>query len=113
MSRYLKVLKQIDKRMTAKGYKLVSVGDGGESINSSAHTKTELYDWATQTDLASMTYVIPQDNSKRCTFYLVYGNSLSETIYDMGYNNEQAGADCEQVADEVADFYEDLKREYA
>jgi hypothetical protein len=90
--------------MTAKGYKLVSVGDGEESINSSKHTKTELYDWATQTDMASLTYVTPHDSAKRCTFYLIYGNSLEDTIYDMGYN-DAAEKDCEQVADEVAEFY--------
>ena len=101
---YLKVVKQIDKRMTAKGYKLVSVGDGEESINSSKHTKTELYDWATQTDMASLTYRTVYDNAKSCTFYLIYGNSLEDTIYDMGYN-DAAEKDCEQVADEVAEFY--------
>jgi hypothetical protein len=102
---YLKVVKQIDKRMTEKGYKLVSVGDGEESISSGKHTKTELYDWATQTDMASLTYATIYDNAKRCTFYLIYGNGLEDTIYDMGYNCEQAEKDCEQVADEVADFY--------
>jgi hypothetical protein len=102
---YLKVLKQIDKRMTAKGYKLVSVGDGEERISSNGHTKTELYDWATQTDMGSMTYSTIYDSSKACTFYLIYGNSLEDTIYDMGYNCDQAEKDCEQVADEVAEFY--------
>lgn len=106
---YLKVVKQIDKRMTEKGYKLVSVGDGEESINSSRHSKTELYDWATQTDMASLTYRTVYDNAKGCTFYLIYGNELYETIYDMGYNCEQAEKDCEQVADEVSEFYEGVK----
>jgi hypothetical protein len=101
---YLKVVKQIDKRMTEKGYKLVSVGDGEESISAGKHTKTELYDWATQTDMASLTYATIYDNAKRCTFYLIYGNSLEDTIYDMGYN-DAAEKDCEQVADEVAKFY--------
>lgn len=104
--RYLKVIKQIDQRMTAKGYKLVRVGDGEEFVTSSDHSKTELYDWATQTDMASLTYITPYDNAKGCTFYLVYGNQLSETIYDMGYKNEESYKDCDQVADEVAEFYE-------
>lgn len=110
VNRYLKVLKQIDKRMTAKGYRLVSVSDGEESLPSTGASKTALYDWAMQCDFGTMTYITPHDSAKRCTFYLAYGNLLSETIYDMGYNCEQAEADCDQVSDEIAELYE---REYA
>ena len=105
MSKYLRVLKQIDKRMIAKGYKLTSVTDGEEQIISAKHTKTELYEWATQCDMATMTYRTIEDNAKKVTFYLIYGNELEETIYDMGYNNEQASIDAEQVADEISEFY--------
>ena len=105
MSKYLKVLKQIDKRMTAKGYRLVSVSDGEEALSSAGNSKTALYDWATQCDCGTMTYITPYDSAKRCTFYLIYGNGLDETIYDMGYNCESAEQDCDQVANEIADFY--------
>ena len=113
MSKYLKVLKQIDKRMTAKGYKLVSVSDGDEALASLGNSKTALYDWATQCDCGTMTYITPHDSAKRCTFYLIYGNAIYETISDMGYNCDQAGADCEQVADEISAFYEDRHNAYA
>jgi hypothetical protein len=113
MSKYLKVLKQIDKRMTAKGYKLVSVGDGEESISSSTHSKTALYDWATQCDMGSMTYITPYDSGRRCTFYLIYGNGLPDTIHDMGYNCELASEDCEQVAQEVSAYFEEKRIAYA
>ena len=106
---YLKVVKQIDKRLIAKGYKLVSVGDGEEHINSARHSKTELYDWATQTDMCSLTYRTVYDNAKVCTFYLIYGNSLQDTIYDMGYNCDESEKDCEEVANEVAEFYEGVE----
>ena len=105
MSKYLRVLKQIDKRMNAKGYKLTSVTDGEERIISALHTKTELYEWATQCDTATMTYTTVIDNAKKVTFYLIYGNLLEETIYDMGYNNEQASIDAEEVADAINEFY--------
>ena len=111
MSRYLKVLKQIDKRMTAKGYTLRAVNDGEERITSENHTKTELYDWATQTDEGAMTY--NDGNGNGSTFYLIYGNGLEDTIHDMGYNTEKAGEDCEQVADEINAFYEKMRKEYA
>ena len=113
MSKYLKVLKQIDKRMTAKGYKLVSVGDGEESISSSTHSKTALYDWATQCDFGSMTYITTHDSANRCTFYLVYGNGIDETISDMGYNTDKAEQDCNQVQEEVSAFYEEKRIAYA
>jgi hypothetical protein len=107
MSKYLKVLKQIDKRMTERGYKLVSVSDGYEKITSSNHTKTELYEWATQCDLGTLLYITPHDNLKKVSFYLVYGNLLSETIADMGYN-DLGEQDAEEVSNEVAEFYEEV-----
>jgi uncharacterized protein (DUF302 family) len=79
MSKYLKVLKQIDKRMTAKGYKLVSVSDGEEALASAGNGKNAMY----------------------------------ETISDMGYNNDKAEKDCEEVADQVAEHFERLHKEYA
>lgn len=113
MSKYLKVLKQIDKRMTAKGYKLVSVGDGEESISSSAHSKTALYDWATQCDCGTMTYITPHDSAHRCTFYLIYGNGIEETISDMGYNTDKAEQDCNEVQEQVSAFYEERRLAYS
>lgn len=113
MSKYLKVLKQIDKRMTAKGYKLVSVGDGEESISSTAHGKNAMYEWATQCDMGSMTYITPYDSANRCTFYLIYGNGIEETISDMGYNTAKAEEDCNQVQEEVSAFYEARRIAYS
>ena len=104
--KYLKVLKQIDKQMTAKGYKLISVTDGEDRIVSSKHTKTELYDWATQCDIGSMHYQTVYDNSKSVTFYLVYGNELYETIANAGYKNEESGKDCDEVMNIVHSIYE-------
>jgi hypothetical protein len=113
MSKYLKVLKQIDKRMTAKGYKLISVSDGEEALPSAGNGKNAMYEWATQCDCGTMTYITPYDSANRCTFYLVYGNAIYETISDMGYNNDKAEKDCEEVADQVAEHFERLHREYA
>lgn len=116
MSKYLKVLKQIDKRMTAKGYALSWVGDGDEIILAKDHSKTALYDWATQCDLGSMSYVdIKADRQleNRCTFYLVYGNSLEETISDMGYNTDKAEQDCNEVQEQVSAFYEERRLAYS
>jgi hypothetical protein len=52
-----------------------------------------------------MTYTTVMDNSKKVTFYLIYGNLLEETIYDMGYNNEEAGKDADEVSDAINEFY--------
>jgi hypothetical protein len=113
MSKYLKVLKQIDKRMTAKGYKLVSVSDGEEALSSAGNGKNAMYEWATQCDCGTMTYITPHDSANRCTFYLVYGNAIYETISDMGYNTEKAEQDCNEVQEQVSAFYEDKHRAYA
>ena len=104
MFKYLRVLKQIDKRMNSHGFTLYSVGDGEENIKSDKHTKTELYEWATQCDLGSMSYRDLEGN--RVTFYLVYGNALHETISDYGWNTEKAKIVADDVSDKVSEFYE-------
>ena len=113
MSKYLKVLKKIDKEMTLKGYKLVSVSDGEEALSSAGNGKTAMYEWATQCDCGTMTYITPYDSANRCTFYLIYGNAIYETISDMGYNTEKASKDVDEVADKVWEHFERLHKEYA
>ena len=111
MSRYRKVLKQIDKRMTVKGYQLVGVNDGEEHLNAEGQTKTALYDWATQCDCGAMYYRDNEGNS--VSYYLVYGNAMYETISDMGYNTEKAQKDCDEVSDQVWEIFEKLCNQYA
>jgi hypothetical protein len=106
MNKYLKVLKKIDKEMTAKGYKLVSVSDGDEALSSLGSSKTALYNWATQCDCGTMTYITTHDSANRCTFYLVYGNAIYETISDAGWNTPKAQADTEAVFEEIYKAYD-------
>lgn len=116
MSRYLKVLKRIDKEMTLKGYALTGAGDGEEWIYAKNHTKTELYEWATQCDLGQLSYKdIKEDRQldNRITYYLVYGNAIWETISDMGYNTDKAEKDADEVLDKVSEHFERLGRAYA
>lgn len=89
--------------MNARGYSLTSVGDGEEWISADGKGKTELYDWATQCDLGSLTY---RKGGDSISYYLVYGNALWETISDYGYNTDQAGKDADEVSDLVSDFYD-------
>jgi hypothetical protein len=109
-SKYLKVLKLIHKLSTAKGYTLYEVGDGEEFIYNKGQPITDLYDWATQTDMGAMHYETP--SGKKMSFYLIYGNLPSETIYDGGYNN-QAEDDWEAVAHEVYEHFEKLEQQYS
>lgn len=111
MSKYLKVLKRIDKEMTAKGYVLTGAGDGEEWIYSKNHTKTELYEWATQCDLGQLSY--KDANNNGITYYLIYGNAIFETIADMGYNTEQASKDADEVSEKIWQHFERLHNEYA
>jgi hypothetical protein len=111
MSRYLKVLKQIDKKMTARGYTLNGVNDGYEHLEAEGQTKTALYDWATQCDCGAMHYKDNEGN--KVSFYLVYGNAMYETISDAGYNSEKAEKACNEVIEEVWQIYEKLCNQYA
>jgi hypothetical protein len=116
MSKYLKVLKKIDKEMILKGYVLTGAGDGDEWIYAEDHKKTELYEWATQCDIGALSYKdIKEDRQldNRISFYLVYGNAIYETISDMGYNTDKASKDADEVADKVAEHFEKLHRAYA
>ena len=116
MSRYLKVLKKIDKEMTAKGYVLTGAGDGEDWISSKDHKKTDLYAWATQCDIGALSYEDIKENRQldnRISFYLVYGNAMYETISDMGHNTDKASKDADEVADKVAEHFEKMHREYA
>jgi hypothetical protein len=106
MNKYLKVLKKIDKVMTEKGYKLVSVSDGYEALSSLDSSKNALYNWATQCDCGTMTYITPYDGAKRCTFYLVYGNEVYETISDASWNTPKAYADTEAVFEAIFKAYD-------
>lgn len=111
MSRYLKVLKKIDKEMTARGFTLFMVGDGEETIKAEDHKKTELYEWATQCDLGSMHY---RDGlGIKVSFYLVYGNPIDETIADYGWNCDTSKAIADEVFEVVSSHFERLHREYA
>jgi hypothetical protein len=111
MSRYLKVLKKIDKEMNAKGFTLFMVGDGEDTINAEDHTKTKLYDWATQCDLGSMHY---QDNlGFKISYYLVYGNAIHETIADYGWNSDTSKVIADEVWNIVSSHFEKMHREYA
>lgn len=110
MFKYMKVLKKIDKEMTAKGFTLFMVGDGEDTINAEDHTKTELYEWATQCDLGSMHY---RDSlGMKISYYLVYGNAVCETISDYGWNTDTAKIVADEVADKVFTHFERLEREY-
>jgi hypothetical protein len=111
MNRYLKVLKQIDKKMNARGYTLNGVNDGEEHLEAEGQTKTALYDWATQCDCGAMYYNDIEANT--VSFYLVYGNAMYETISDAGYNSDKAEKDCDEVMEEVWQIYEKLCNQYA
>ena len=108
--KYLKVLKMIHKLSSKKGYVLSSVGDGEENIYNTGQPITDLYDWATQTDMGSMHYETP--SGKKMSFYLIYGNLLSETIHDGGYNTDKAEKDWDSIANDVSEHFERLHSEY-
>lgn len=116
MSRYLKVLKKLDKEMILKGYVLTGAGDGEEWIYAKDHKKTELYEWATQCDIGAFSYKDANEDRQldnRITFYFVYGNALYETIADYGYNTEVGNKVADEVTDKVWEHFERLSNAYA
>jgi len=108
--KYLKVLKRIHNLATNKGYILREVGDGEEFIYNKGQPMTDLYDWATQTDMGSMHYENKQGD--KMGFYLIYGNAVYETISDGGYNTDKAEKDWDSIANDVSEHFERLQSEY-
>lgn len=104
MENYSKVLRKIDKEMTAKGYAIDYVTDGEERFYAKDHSKKDLYENALACDIGSMSY---QDNAgNRVSFYLVYGNKDYETIADAGWNSPKAEKDLDDIFEAVYKAYD-------
>lgn len=78
---YDRVVEKLLKEASARGYHCCKVNDSEEDLKVTPETpESEVISWATGTDSSTMYF--RNEEGERISFWLVYGNSLWETIAD-------------------------------